>query len=100
MAATEGGVTGVHEADAWVDPILRAKPVRDKMMKLETLDWRLKALLPCFRISLYFWFPESTLLRFLTVWPSSVRGERKIQAMSGSSLLRLSYTKMCGTKRT
>ena len=99
-AAAEGGVTGVHDGDAWVDPILRADPSRGERTKLETLEWRLKALLPCLPLSPYFLFPESThffdytisLFLVLFVWPSSIRGEPKIQAMPGLSLLRLSYT--------
>ena len=59
--------------------------------KVETLKRHIKALLPCIQLSPYFWFPSSTLLRFLTVRLSSVRGEPKIQAMLGSALLRLSY---------
>ena len=78
----------------WCDggPISRAEPIQGERPKVETLEWRLKAPLPCFRISPYFWFPDSILFRFLTVWPSSVIGEQKIQAIPGSALLRLSYT--------
>ena len=50
-----------------------------------------KALLPCICLSLYLWFPDLTIFHFLMVWPYSVRGEPKIQAMPGSALLRFSY---------
>ena len=53
-AAAEGGVTGVHKASAWVDPILRAKLSRGERKKVETLECLLKALLPCFPLSRIF----------------------------------------------
>ena len=59
---------------------------------MKTLEWRQKALLLCFYLYPYFWFPDLTLLRFLMVWPCSIRGEPKIQAILGSALLRFSYT--------
>ena len=92
-AAAEGGVTSVHEADVWVDPAFasRAEPRRNDENGI--LEWRLKALLPCLWIYLYFWFPDSTLFQFLTARPLSVRGEQKIQTMPGSALLRLSCKK-------
>ena len=37
-------------------------------------------LLECFHFLPYFWFPDSTLFHFLTVWLYYVRGEPKIQA--------------------
>ena len=55
--AEEGSVTGVHEADAWVDPISRPEPIRGERTKVETLEWRKKALISCFYLSPYFWFP-------------------------------------------
>ena len=57
----EVGVTWVHKSGAWVDPFLRAEPSQGESTKLETLEWRLKALLPCFPLSRIF-FPDSTLL--------------------------------------
>ena len=45
----------------------RAEPSRGKRTKVETLEWRLKALFPCFRLSLYFLFPDSTPFWVLTV---------------------------------
>ena len=68
MAAVVGGVKGVHEDDAWVDPILRAEPSRGKRTKMETLEWRLKALFPCFCLSPYF-PPDLTHFWVLTIWP-------------------------------
>ena len=59
---------------------------------METIEWSINELLPFFRIFLYFLFPDLTLFWFLTVLPSSVQGEPKIQAMPGSALLRLSYS--------
>ena len=38
MAATAGGVTGVHEAEASVDPISRAEPIRGEMSKVDTQE--------------------------------------------------------------
>ena len=55
-----------HKTDACVEHRFR-EPSRGKRMKVETLEWRIKALLPCFRISLYFWFPDFTLFLDLTV---------------------------------
>ena len=72
--------------------IMGADPSQGESTKVETLEWRQKALLPCFYLSPYFWFPGSTLVRFLMVWSSSVRGEPKIQAIPGSALLWFSYT--------
>ena len=91
-AAEGGGVTGVHEADAWVDPISRADPSRGKSTKVETLECRLKAPPPCFCLSPYFLFLDSTFFWFLTLQQSYIQGEPKIQAMPGSALIRLSYT--------
>ena len=59
-AAAAGAVIEVHEADTWVDPISRAERSLGKMLKVETLEWRLKALLLCFCLFPYFWFPDST----------------------------------------
>ena len=59
---------------------------RGERTKVETLEWCLKALLPCFRLSPYFGFPSFPLFRVSTVWPSSIRGGAKIQAMHGSAL--------------
>ena len=41
--------------------ILWGKPSRGKRMKVETLKWRLKALLLCFPLPPYFLFPDSAL---------------------------------------
>ena len=43
----------VHNAYSWVEHQFR-KPIQGKRKKVESLKWRLKSLLPCFRISLYF----------------------------------------------
>ena len=67
-AAAEGGVTGVLNGDAWVDAILRADPIQGERKKLETLEWRLKALLPCLPLSPYFLFPESTLFLIIPLY--------------------------------
>ena len=75
----------------WVSLYWYTEPSRGKRTKLETIEWRPKALIPRFYLSPYFCFPDSTLFRFLTVWTSSVRGEPKIQAMTGSALIRISY---------
>ena len=72
-AAAEGGVTRVHEADAWVDQISQANPSRGERMNVETLEWCLKALLPCFRLSPYFLFPNSTHF-YYTISPSGFDG--------------------------
>ena len=40
-----GGVTVVHEAEAWVDLISRADPSRAKSSKEETQEWLLDAIL-------------------------------------------------------
>ena len=55
-AAAAGGVTGVHEAEAWVDPISRAEPSRGERSKVETQEWRLGAIpvSPSFPV---FWAP-------------------------------------------
>ena len=74
--ATEGGVTRVHEADALVDPILRAEPRRGERMKVETLEWRLKALLPCFCLSPYFSPRLDPLLVFDGLTVLRLRGTR------------------------
>ena len=79
------GVTGVHEAGAWVEPRF-SDPSQGERTKVETLEWRIKVLLPCFWIYPYFWFPNFPLFHVLKVWPSSVRGGPKIQAMPGSAL--------------
>ena len=42
--AAAGGVTGVHQAEAWVDPISRTEPSRGKRSKVETQEWRLGAI--------------------------------------------------------
>ena len=63
-------------------------PSQGERMNVRTLMWRLLALLLCFLVSPYFCFPEFPLFRVLTVWPSSVRGGPKIQAMPGSALVR------------
>ena len=75
----------------WI-PISWDELIWGKRKKVETLKWRLKALLLCFCLFPYFWFPNSTLFRSSTVGPSSVRGEPKIQAMPGSALLQFSYS--------
>ena len=74
----------------WI-PISRAKPSRGKRTKVETLEWHLKALLLCFQLSPYFWFPNSTLFHFLTFWPSYVRGKQKNRLCLAHPLLQRSY---------
>ena len=65
--AEAGSVTGVREADAWVDPILRAQPSKGTMLKVVTLELRLKPLFQYFHLSPYCWFPDSTPFWVLTV---------------------------------
>ena len=67
--AGEGGggggcVTGVHEADYWVDPISRAEPSRGERTKVKILEWRLKALHTYFPISRIFCSLVSCFLVF------------------------------------
>ena len=64
--AAAGGVTGVHEAEAWVDPISRAEPSRGERSKVETQEWRLGAIpvSPSFPV---FLGPDSTPFRVWTV---------------------------------
>ena len=65
---------------------LFCEPSRGERTKVETLKWRLKSLLPCFRISPYFLFPQLSPLPVfngLTVFRQ--RGA-KIQSMPGSTL--------------
>ena len=50
----------------------RAEPSQGERTKVETLEWRLKALFPCFRLSPYFLFPDSTHFWVLVVWSFSV----------------------------
>ena len=66
LAAAAGGVTGVHEDDAWVDPISRSEPSRGKRLKVETQEWRLGAIpvSPSFPV---FLGPDSKPFRVLTV---------------------------------
>ena len=65
-AAAAGGVTGFHEAEAWVDPISQAEPSRDERSKVETQEWRLGAIpvSPSFPV---FLVPDLTPFRVLTV---------------------------------
>ena len=58
-AAAAGGVTGVHEAEAWVDPILQAAPSQGKRSKVGTQEWPLDAIpaSPYFQV---FLAPDST----------------------------------------
>ena len=56
-ATAAGGVTRVHEADAWVDPISQAEQSQGERTKVKTLEWHLKALFPCFCLSPYFCSP-------------------------------------------
>ena len=56
----------VHESDAWVERRFR-DPSRGERTRVETLEWRIKALIPCFRISSCFWFPNFPLFRISTV---------------------------------
>ena len=65
-----GGVNRDHEADAWEEPDFESRSVRN--MKVETLEWHIKVLLPCFHLSPYFGVFDSPLFRFLMVRPSSV----------------------------
>ena len=66
-AAAAGGIHRVQEAEALVDPILRAETSRGKRSEVETLEFRLKALFPCQRLSPHFQTPDSTPFRFLTI---------------------------------
>ena len=56
----------VHEADALVEHRF-CETIRGERTKVETLKWRLKAILPCLCISPYFWFPDFPLF-----WDSTV----------------------------
>ena len=56
----------VHKSNAWVELLFR-DPSQGKRKKVETLECRLNTLLPCFRISPYFWFPGFPLFRDLEV---------------------------------
>ena len=49
---------GGYSYDKWWGdaPILRAKPSRGGRLKVETLEGRIKALFPCFRLSRIFGF--------------------------------------------
>ena len=42
--AASGCITGVHEAEDWVDPISQAEPSRGERLKVETQEWRLGAI--------------------------------------------------------
>ena len=66
----------VHQDYAWVKHWF-CELSRGERTKVETLKWRLKALLPCFRLSSSFWFTNFPLFWFLTVWPCYVRREPK-----------------------
>ena len=47
----------------WIS-ISRAETSRGERKGVKTLEWHLKALLPFFQLSLYFWFPNLTIFRF------------------------------------
>ena len=82
------GITGVHKADAWVDPDFVIQAM--KQTKVKSLEWHIKALLMCFRISLYFWgFQSDRIPVFdgLTVFRPM---GPKIQAITGSIPIRFS----------
>ena len=82
-----GGVTGVREADVWVENRFR-EPSRGKRIKVRTLGWRLLAQTQSFLISLYFWFPNFPLFQFLMFWLSSIREGAK---NTGYTCLSLCY---------
>ena len=65
-AAAAGRVIGVHEAETWVDPILRAEPSQGERSKVETQEWRLGAIpvSPSFPV---FLGPDSTPFQVWTV---------------------------------
>ena len=65
-AAVAVGVTGVHEVEAWVYPILRAEPSRGERSEVETQEWRLGAIpvSPSFPVLLG---PDSTPFQVWTV---------------------------------
>ena len=94
----EGWMVGKSEwTPAWgCYPMLRAEPSRaepsrDERTKVETPEWRLKALLPCFRLSPYFLFPKSTLF-YYTISPSTI----SLSSFDGMTVFRQRGTKNTG----
>ena len=59
--AAAGGVTGVYEDDAWVDPIEQRRD-EAKGQRWNTMEWSLMALFPCFCLFLYFFLQFESLL--------------------------------------
>ena len=86
----------VHEADSWVELLFR-EPSRGERKKGETLEWRLKTLLLCFQISLYFGSPTFPSFR---IWRSDrlpSKGNQKYRLCLAQPLLRISYKSQCNS---
>ena len=66
VKAGGGRFQQVHKADVWVE-LQFCDPSRGERTKVETLEWRLKTLILCFLLSLYFWAPGSPLFWDVTV---------------------------------
>ena len=62
---SSGGITGFHDTDSWVETNFMSRAVRKT--KVETIEWRLNLLLPCFRLYPYFQVYNFRLFRFLSV---------------------------------
>ena len=80
-----GGITGSHNACAWVGSGF-ASQHQEGEDEIEICEWRRKAQLLCFFLSLYFGNPDSTLLRSFEGLAVFRQGVPKIQACLGLAL--------------